>query len=254
MRAEQEDRPYQPETVGMPTQRDANLRVDAQRNLQLVLRAAREVFGTLGYGAPMEEVARRAGVGVGTVYRRFPSKDVLVRRIAAEETTRLARSAASALREAGDPWLALRDFLEQAMSSGSGCLLPPRLLLSAAELDARASDAAAGDSGVVSAGGAVTERQEQPGRQEPGVELVPGDGGGAELLDALHRLVRWAREVGRLRPDAGVRDVLLVLSVAAPPVAEAVERGDAAERMLRIMLDGLRAGARHPDAEPDSVS
>jgi AcrR family transcriptional regulator len=49
------------------------LRVDARRNLESVLRAAREVFGELGYDAPMEEVARRAGVGVGTVYRRFPS-------------------------------------------------------------------------------------------------------------------------------------------------------------------------------------
>ena len=61
--------------------RTTPLRVDAQRNLEHVLRAAREVFGELGYGAPMEDVARRARVGVGTVYRRFPSKDVLVRRI-----------------------------------------------------------------------------------------------------------------------------------------------------------------------------
>lgn len=69
--------------------RNTPLRVDAQRNLEHVLRAAREVFGELGYGAPMEDVARRARVGVGTVYRRFPSKDVLVRRIAEEETARL---------------------------------------------------------------------------------------------------------------------------------------------------------------------
>src|SRR5687768_4213459 len=49
------------------TSRSAPLRVDAQRNLEHVLRAAREVFGELGYGAPMEDVARRARVGVGTV-------------------------------------------------------------------------------------------------------------------------------------------------------------------------------------------
>src|ERR1044072_3060901 len=89
--------------------RTTPLRGDAQRNLEHVLRAAREGFGELGYGAPMEgvarrgrggggagvgelgygarreDVARRARVGVGTVYRRFPSKDVLVRRIAEEE-------------------------------------------------------------------------------------------------------------------------------------------------------------------------
>ncbi|MFI2791174.1 helix-turn-helix domain-containing protein, partial [Kitasatospora sp. NPDC018614] len=77
--------------------RTAPLRVDAQRNLEHVLRAAREVFGELGYGAPMEDVARRARVGVGTVYRRFPSKDVLVRRIAEEETSRLTDQARTAL-------------------------------------------------------------------------------------------------------------------------------------------------------------
>ncbi|MBW8819618.1 MAG: helix-turn-helix transcriptional regulator, partial [Streptomyces sp.] len=82
---------------GRDGSRSAPLRVDAQRNLEHVLRAAREVFGELGYGAPMEDVARRARVGVGTVYRRFPSKDVLVRRIAEEETSRLTDQARAAL-------------------------------------------------------------------------------------------------------------------------------------------------------------
>ena len=81
--------------------RPTPLRVDAQRNLEHVLRAAREVFGELGYGAPMEDVARRARVGVGTVYRRFPSKDVLVRRIAEEETSRLTEQARAALGPGG---------------------------------------------------------------------------------------------------------------------------------------------------------
>ncbi|CAM5631522.1 hypothetical protein SRIMM317S_05285 [Streptomyces rimosus subsp. rimosus] len=82
--------------------RSTPLRVDAQRNLEHVLRAAREVFGELGYGAPMEDVARRARVGVGTVYRRFPSKDVLVRRIAEEETSRLTEQARTALGQEDD--------------------------------------------------------------------------------------------------------------------------------------------------------
>src|SRR4051794_1129776 len=87
--------------------RPAPLRVDAQRNLEHVLRAAREVFGESGYGAPMEDVARRARVGVGTVYRRFPSKDVLVRRIAEEETARLTDQARTALGQEDEPWPAL---------------------------------------------------------------------------------------------------------------------------------------------------
>ncbi|MFC9290003.1 TetR/AcrR family transcriptional regulator, partial [Streptomyces sp. NPDC057052] len=93
------------------TSRTTPLRVDAQRNLEHVLRAAREVFGELGYGAPMEDVARRARVGVGTVYRRFPSKDVLVRRIAEEETSRLTDQARTALGQEDEPWSALSRFL-----------------------------------------------------------------------------------------------------------------------------------------------
>src|SRR3954470_24531718 len=108
--------------------RTAPLRVDAQRNLEHVLRAAREVFGELGYGAPMEDVARRARVGVGTVYRRFPSKDVLVRRIAEEETARLTDQARAALGQEDEPWSALSRFLRTSVASGAGRLLPPQVL------------------------------------------------------------------------------------------------------------------------------
>ncbi|MFI9104220.1 TetR/AcrR family transcriptional regulator [Streptomyces fildesensis] len=104
------------------------LRVDAQRNLEHVLRAAREVFGELGYGAPMEDVARRARVGVGTVYRRFPSKDVLVRRIAEEETSRLTEQARTALGQENEAWSALARFLRTSVASGAGRLLPPQVL------------------------------------------------------------------------------------------------------------------------------
>lgn len=110
------------------TSRTTPLRVDAQRNLEHVLRAAREVFGELGYGAPMEDVARRARVGVGTVYRRFPSKDVLVRRIAEEETSRLTDQARSALGQEDEPWSALSRFLRTSVASGAGRLLPPQVL------------------------------------------------------------------------------------------------------------------------------
>src|SRR4051812_31688220 len=108
--------------------RTAPLRVDAQRNLEHVLRAAREVFGELGYGAPMEDVARRARVGVGTVYRRFPSKDVLVRRIAEEETSRLTDQARTALGQEDEPWSALSRFLRTSVASGAGRLLPLQVL------------------------------------------------------------------------------------------------------------------------------
>ncbi len=96
-----------------------------QRNLEHVLRAAREVFGELGYGAPMEDVARRARVGVGTVYRRFPSKDVLVRRIAEEETARLTDQARTALGQEEEPWSALSGSCAPRSSRArAGCCRP----------------------------------------------------------------------------------------------------------------------------------
>ncbi|MFB7666605.1 TetR/AcrR family transcriptional regulator [Kitasatospora sp. NPDC056138] len=112
----------------------ARLRVDARRNLESVLRAAREVFGELGYDAPMEEVARRAGVGVGTVYRRFPSKEVLVQRIAAEEVAWLTEQARESLHGGADPWEALSGYLARAVGSGAGRLLPPSAFRYAEEL------------------------------------------------------------------------------------------------------------------------
>ncbi len=126
------------------TSRTTPLRVDAQRNLEHVLRAAREVFGELGYGAPMEDVARRARVGVGTVYRRFPSKDVLVRRIAEEETARLTDQARAALGQEDEPWSALSRFLRTSVASGAGRLLPPQVLR-VGVADERADQVVAGE-------------------------------------------------------------------------------------------------------------
>ncbi|GAA4681769.1 helix-turn-helix domain-containing protein [Streptomyces youssoufiensis] len=99
------------------------------------------MFGELGYGAPMEDVARRARVGVGTVYRRFPSKDVLVRRIAEEETARLTDQARAALRQEDEPWSALSRFLRTSVASGAGRLLPPQVLRVGVDAEAEAEEA-----------------------------------------------------------------------------------------------------------------
>src|SRR4051812_46618866 len=135
--------------------RTTPLRVDAQRNLEHVLRAAREVFGELGYGAPMEDVARRARVGVGTVYRRFPSKDVLVRRIAEEETSRLTDQARTALGQEDEPWSALSRFLRTSVASGAGRLLPPQVL--------RVGVADEGEGAGLLDGARVPQQRTQPG-------------------------------------------------------------------------------------------
>ncbi|WP_328920548.1 TetR/AcrR family transcriptional regulator [Streptomyces sp. NBC_00208] len=241
--------------------RSAPLRVDAQRNLEHVLRAAREVFGELGYGAPMEDVARRARVGVGTVYRRFPSKDVLVRRIAEEETSRLTDQARAALGQEDEPWSALSRFLRTSVASGAGRLLPPQVLRVGVDVD---DSTVVGEPGAVrdaapgqgSGSGDVRDEARVP-HQRQGVAqadlrvtgrrsaeedgLADDDMGAAELLEVVGRLVDRARTAGELRRDVTVADVLLVIATAAPSLPDAAQQAAASARLLDILLEGLRS-------------
>ncbi|MEU0220787.1 helix-turn-helix domain-containing protein [Streptomyces sp. NPDC006265] len=223
---------------GRDVSRTTPLRVDAQRNLEHVLRAAREVFGELGYGAPMEDVARRARVGVGTVYRRFPSKDVLVRRIAEEETSRLTDQARAALGQEDEPWSALSRFLRTSVASGAGRLLPPQVLRVSVE------DGPGGPR--------VPQQRTQPGTTE--LRLVPDqpvavasvpaaedDAGTSALLEVVGQLVDRARAAGELRADVSVSDVLLVIATAAPSLPDAAQQAAASARLLDILLEGLRS-------------
>ncbi|MFD0022865.1 TetR/AcrR family transcriptional regulator [Streptomyces sp. NPDC058382] len=246
--------------------RSAPLRVDAQRNLEHVLRAAREVFGELGYGAPMEDVARRARVGVGTVYRRFPSKDVLVRRIAEEETSRLTDQAKSALGQEDEPWSALSRFLRTSVASGAGRLLPPQILRVGVDTD---DSTVVGDPGAVraaeqvgtgpAAGGGRDEARVPQQRQETAQAVGQGGlrvagqrgapetasdevgSGAVELLEVVGRLVDRARASGELRRDVTVADVLLVIATAAPSLPDAAQQAAASARLLDILLEGLRS-------------
>ncbi|MEU1482099.1 TetR/AcrR family transcriptional regulator [Streptomyces sp. NPDC001668] len=224
---------------GRDGSRSAPLRVDAQRNLEHVLRAAREVFGELGYGAPMEDVARRARVGVGTVYRRFPSKDVLVRRIAEEETSRLTDQARAALGQEDEPWSALSRFLRTSVASGAGRLLPPQVLR-VGVADDEESDGYDG--------ARVPQQRTTPGSGE--LRLVPeeaplvsadDDAGAAALLEVVGQLVDRARAAGELRTDVSVSDVLLVIATAAPSLPDAAQQAAASARLLDILLEGLRS-------------
>ncbi|MFE3944953.1 TetR/AcrR family transcriptional regulator [Streptomyces sp. NPDC059118] len=253
--------------------RTAPLRVDAQRNLEHVLRAAREVFGELGYGAPMEDVARRARVGVGTVYRRFPSKDVLVRRIAEEETSRLTDQARTALGQEDEPWSALSRFLRTSVASGAGRLLPPQVLRVGVDADSDGDDSAVagesvavpGSASVSTAGsGSISASASGSGRDETRVpqqrqgagqaDLRTGDErsagetgvedddtGAGELLEVVGRLVDRARAAGELRRDVTVADVLLVIATAAPSLPDAAQQAAASSRLLDILLEGLRS-------------
>lgn len=229
--------------------------MDARRNLESVLRAARQVFGELGYDAPMEEVARRAGVGVGTVYRRFPSKEVLVQRIAAEEVGWLTAQARESLYGDARPWEALAGFLARAVESGAGRLLPPESFRYAEDIgrvpeQRRSLDASFEGRSAAALGGEFAG----PLGAEPGVlpvgapaEEAAPDADPRLLLHLLAALVARAGAAGELRPGVTVSDVVLVLTAAVPvhavPVRTSAGQPDdaPADRLLLILLQGLRA-------------
>jgi AcrR family transcriptional regulator len=85
-------------------------RADARRNYDKLLAAAREAFAQGGEATALEEIARRAGVGIGTLYRHFPNRQALLEAVYLDEVEGVCRTAAEA---DGEPWEALNDWLER---------------------------------------------------------------------------------------------------------------------------------------------
>lgn len=193
------------------------LRRDAERNRLLILSAARAVFARRGLDASLDEVAREAGLGVGTVYRRFPNRDALIDALLADGIESIRRVVDEA---AGMPraWDGLRHFM--------GSML---------ELQAR-------DKGL---------RDVMIFRRVPEMEhdLL------RDLVKpTLYALVERARAAGDLRPDLTATDVA-VLEVAALGTVEftAPAGPDAWRRYLAIMMDGMSArpgGVTEPLVQP----
>src|SRR5690349_22608185 len=102
---------------------DRPLRADARRNREKVLTAARKVFSEHGRDAQMDDVARRAGVGVGTVYRHFPTKEALIEALVVDSFQKIALRAEAAL-QADDAW----DALASTLWAGAEILAADRAL------------------------------------------------------------------------------------------------------------------------------
>jgi len=94
---------------------DRPLRQDAERNRERIVFAARDAFADGGIDVTMDEVARRAGVGIGTVYRRFPDKEALIDAVFEERLRELGEIAREALDEP-DAWRGFTTYLERAMA------------------------------------------------------------------------------------------------------------------------------------------
>ena len=95
------------------------LRVDAERNRQRIVAAARQAFAELGIEVPMEEIARRAGVGVGTLYRRYPTRGDLIAAAFEAKMSAYAEAARQALADP-DPWHGFRAYVEQICAMQAG--------------------------------------------------------------------------------------------------------------------------------------
>jgi AcrR family transcriptional regulator len=195
----------------MATARPASRRgrqAEAARNDRLLLDAAREVFTEQGAGAPVSAIAARAGVGIGSLYRRYPTKAALLQRLcvlAMEQTI----EAASAALDAEDAWSGLAAYVRDCVEGRTGALAPV--------------------AGTI----AVTPEMLRTSRR------------GMRLADAL---VERARAAGVLRPDVTALDLALLIeqfSRRSTTMPEA-EADNARDRLLAIALDGLRAAHAPP--------
>jgi AcrR family transcriptional regulator len=183
-------------------QPDRPLRADAARNRARVLQVAYDTFATEGLAVPIDEIARRAGVGAGTVYRHFPTKEDLYRAVVQDRIGRIVDEG-RALLAGEDPGEALFTFLRS-------------LVLEWGATDRGLTDALAGLGIDVKA-------------TMPEVEDA--------FLDLLRDLLWAARKAGTVRRDVDVPDVKAILVGSQ---AMQAYHPDAAERLTEVVLDGLR--------------
>jgi AcrR family transcriptional regulator len=182
------------------------LRADARRNRERVISAAAVVFAEHGHDAQMDDVAKRAGVGVGTVYRHFPTKEALIEALAVDRFEKILAAGKAAL-ERDDPWQALTE-----------------ALWAGAELTA--SDRSFTE--------IVGEMQGPMALPE---ELQ------REMNDTYGELIRRAQASGDLRPDMVLDDIPMVMCGIGLGARKTHSCPDAWRRHVSIVIDGLRASS-----------
>ena len=180
------------------------LRRDAERNRQRILQAAAEVFNERGLDVSLDEIARYAGVGVGTVYRRFRTKEELVEALFLDRLDSVAAIACEAF-EAPDPWSGLVSFMERMAEMMAGDLGLRQMLMFATY----------GQDLV-----AVARQRNAP---------------------LVQRLVERAQAAGQLRADLRPTDVpfIVFMLTEATQLTQAAS-ADIWRRYLTLILDGMR--------------
>src|SRR5215217_5600366 len=107
--------------------REVRMRADARRNRDQILSAARDVFVEYGPGAPLEEIARRAGTGIATLYRRFPDRQDLMRAVVLEVLSRTAEAVERARAEEPDAFSALVRYMHEVLEIRAAAVIPALL-------------------------------------------------------------------------------------------------------------------------------
>ncbi|MFI1764194.1 TetR/AcrR family transcriptional regulator [Streptomyces sp. NPDC020800] len=192
-----------------PVRKVARPRADALRNRERIVTAAREMFVEHGPDVPLDEIARRAGVGNATVYRNFPDRDALVREVVCSVMNRTAEAAEKALAETGDAFAALEHFTHAAADERISALCPM-----------------------------VSSTFDQ---HHPDLEASRG-----RIERLVEEIMSRAKAAGQLRADVGVGDLLVVVAqLSRPPAGTDCLFSDRfVHRHLQLFLDGLRAPAR----------
>jgi AcrR family transcriptional regulator len=194
----------------MTTTTDKPLRKDAERNRRLILDAAMELFAQRGLGVTLNEIAHHAGVGVGTVYRRFPDKEKLIDELFEEKVAELVAVIERAAADP-DPWNGIVSFFTEANELQARDFALRDIILNAPDGLARSCR--------------TRDR----------------------LMPAGARLIRRAQEAGKLRADIGSTDIAIIqLMLSAVIEASRDVEPNLWRRYVDIIIQGLRADPEPP--------
>jgi AcrR family transcriptional regulator len=199
-------------TAISPTE-DRTLRADARRNRERILAGAREVFGVEGAEAQMDDIARAAGVGVGTVYRHFPTKDALMGELIRLKFVDLTERARAILDEVEDPWEAFETFVTESAEKMAADRAQQRMMW-------LATPAAF-------------------------MHAIPAQ---QELSAASAKIIKRAQKAGALRKDWSAEDLPTLMCGLTSSMQMGIRSEEADvpvrhdwRKLLQVSLDGLRA-------------
>ncbi|GAA1349574.1 TetR/AcrR family transcriptional regulator [Streptomyces beijiangensis] len=184
-------------------------RADALRNRERIIAAAREIFVEFGPDVPLDEIARRAGIGNATLYRHFPDRIDLIRHVVLYVMDRTLDKVDEAMAEEPDAFSALRHFVHAAADERIGALCPM-----------------------------LSDVFDQ---NDPQLETQR-----VRLQEAVEGLMERARQAGQLRTDVAAGDLLVALSQLTRPLPAITCQGidRFVHRHLQLFLDGLQTPAR----------